>query len=274
MNIFKNLILRGATSLTKFPTMEIIGSAMQKPNDLFPKLDLDLQQHLDKHVEQIKGELGSPFDTMGDLITSHKEVLINSLYTQGKRDQSLSKQVATQVYVAGSGNSLETAKERAKTISEANPNGKTIAIKGGSWPDNLHQLFGTGVGGTQQQRDTAYAMGLTDKQPSRFIAHSQGNLSVENVMQMVEQNSPSIRDTPVTGIGSPLLKPSGPKSTMVTGNLDPIRIARIFSAPLFGQLLPGKQKMVSGGHTSTNYLPQLPKDLLAPSKKTSNTIKE
>ncbi len=225
-----------------------------------PVLDADIRQPVDHAASLIRERLGAFDGDFGDTFSHHRETTLDAMFRQGRRDASLSG--SRNAYIAGSGNTESTALQRTRTLAQLS-GAPWLAVTGGSWRDNLFQAIGAGVGGTGQQRDTAYALGRAGLR-NRVVAHSQGNMSVESAMLSLEHAHPAVRQRAVTGIGSPLPAAAGPRSTRVTGRTDPIRLTRLVMGRFLGGSGPRSQHMVPGGHGAVGYLRTTPKALLRP----------
>lgn len=223
-----------------------------------PTLSAQRQQHIDHAVDQHNAELGSVDGISGNASTRLRDTVIRNLHEQGVQDRLSHPGSDPHFFVAGSGVTQANALARAAQAQNGGP-GEWHALQGGRWVDNLHQLAGTGTGPTAQQAEVAYALGRATPS-SRIVAHSQGNLTVENVTQTVERSNPTVRDLSVTGIGSPLPYAHGPNSERITGRADPIQAVRTPTGMALGnQSSPGPQTFVASGHGAEETLSQIVK---------------
>lgn len=223
-----------------------------------PTLSAQRQQQIDHAVDQHNSELGSVDGISGSASSHLRETVIRNLHEQGVQDRLSHPGSDPHFFVAGSGVTQENALARAAQAQNGG-RGEWHALQGGRWVDNLHQLAGTGTGPTAQQAEVAYALGRATP-ASRIIAHSQGNLTVENVTQTVERSNPGVRDLSVTGIGSPLPYAHGPNSERITGRADPIQAVRTPTGLALGnQPSPGPQTFVASGHGAEETLGQIVK---------------
>lgn len=223
-----------------------------------PVLSAERQQRIDHAVDQHNAELGSVDGISGSASTHLRDTVIRNLHGQGVQDRLSHPASNPNFFVAGSGVTQENALARAAQAQNSGP-GEWHALQGGRWVDNLHQLAGTGTGPTAQQAEVAYALGRATPS-SRIVAHSQGNLTVENVTQTVERSNPGVRDLSVTGIGSPLPYAHGPNSERITGRADPIQAVRTPTGMALGkQPSPGPQTFVASGHGAEETLGQIVK---------------
>lgn len=243
-------------------TMVVVKQRKQKAQVhlVNPRLDKPRVQQLDKLHQMMLGEVGAPDGgNLSELLNMHKEVLHQGLYESGVRDSVKYKKLKG-AFVAGSGNSIRQAIDKSiqmpRTGSGQGPR-STLAVKGDGWLDNVHQLLGTGVDGTQGQRNAAYLMGALKGRKAPIFAHSQGNLTMENTARTLEPSKPEVRDLTVHGIGSPLVKNYGPNSKRTTGWLDPIQLVRSAASLFFGQVIPDSQNRVGGGHGADGYLKRI-----------------
>lgn len=246
------------------PTLAIVDQTDKRKNKVTqftPDFDAHLQKRIDHAAMKVQMSQGAwLWDEQSDALNEFKQTMIEANYRQGVKDKGKFGKI-TGVYGAGSGNTLEQAINKGKRLPDTGlspMDGSIVSIEGGSWTDNAHQLFGTGVGGTQQQRDIAYTLGLTQDDKPTMVVHSQANLTVENVLTDLGAENKELRNSKVVGIGSPLPKGPGPNSKRVTGMLDPIRLTRLVTGAVFGMFGSDKQIMVPGGHDSDEYLKNMP----------------
>ncbi len=231
-----------------------------KVQTLSPQISKEQTQRLELLQQKIMGELGA-FDggLMSEWLNEHKAALLEALYESGVNDKAKLRKVGA-VFVAGSGNTLTQAIEKSVNLPRNGPStGRraVVAVAGDGWLDNVHQLLGTGVGGTQGQRNVAYFSGALKGRKVPVTAHSQGNLTMENTARTLESNHPEIRQLTVHGIGSPLVKNFGPNSMRTTGWFDPIQLVRGAASLFFGQVIPDAQKRVGGGHGADGYIKRI-----------------